>query len=82
MASGLQDFHPDDFQMSIGDHLEELRRRILLGIFGLVPAPSAACCLDGEFWNFSAGRSFGPSSDMTSTRSFHQCRFLMPSWFT
>jgi Sec-independent protein secretion pathway component TatC len=47
MASGQQDFHPDDFQMSIGDHLEELRRRILLGIFGLIPA-TLGCLLFGR----------------------------------
>ncbi|HEX4056345.1 MAG TPA: twin-arginine translocase subunit TatC [Tepidisphaeraceae bacterium] len=38
MAEGRQDFNPDDYQMSIGDHLEELRHRILLGLIGLVPA--------------------------------------------
>jgi sec-independent protein translocase protein TatC len=32
-----REFNPDEYQMSIGDHLEELRRRILLGLFGLVP---------------------------------------------
>src|SRR5579872_4249150 len=47
MASSKQDFNPDDFQMSIGDHLEELRRRILLGIIGLVPA-AMACLLFGR----------------------------------
>jgi sec-independent protein translocase protein TatC len=31
------DFDPSQYQMSIGDHLEELRRRILLGILGLAP---------------------------------------------
>jgi sec-independent protein translocase protein TatC len=33
--------------MSIGDHLEELRRRILLGIIGLVPA-ALACLIFGR----------------------------------
>jgi sec-independent protein translocase protein TatC len=47
MASSRQDFNPDDFQMSIGDHLEELRRRILLGIIGLVPAV-LVCLLFGR----------------------------------
>ena len=47
MASSQQDFNPDDFQMSIGDHLEELRRRILLGIIGLVPAV-LVCLLFGR----------------------------------
>ena len=32
-----REFNPDEYQMSIGDHLEELRRRILLGLFGLIP---------------------------------------------
>ena len=38
MAVTKKDFNPDDYQMSIGDHLEELRRRIILGLIGLVPA--------------------------------------------
>jgi sec-independent protein translocase protein TatC len=32
------DFDPTQYQMSIGDHLEELRRRILFGLVGLLPA--------------------------------------------
>ena len=32
------DFHPDDFRMSIGDHLDELRKRILLGLAGFIVA--------------------------------------------
>jgi sec-independent protein translocase protein TatC len=43
MKTRGKDFNPNDYQMSIGDHLEELRRRILLGIAGLVPA--ALVCL-------------------------------------
>jgi sec-independent protein translocase protein TatC len=47
MKAGGQDFNPDDYQMSIGDHLEELRRRILLGIAGLIPA-ALVCLLFGR----------------------------------
>ncbi|MDP9174914.1 MAG: twin-arginine translocase subunit TatC [Planctomycetota bacterium] len=43
MTSVRSEFDPDEFQMSIGDHLEELRRRILYGLAGLVPA--AIVCL-------------------------------------
>jgi sec-independent protein translocase protein TatC len=43
MAKTARETHPDDFQMSIGDHLEDLRRRILLGLIGLIP--SALVCL-------------------------------------
>jgi len=48
MKSAGQDFNPDDFQMSIGDHLEELRYRILLGLAGLVPA-ALICLLFGRW---------------------------------
>jgi len=48
MAVPQQDFNPHDFQMSIGDHLEELRRRILLGIIGLIPA-LLVCFLFGRY---------------------------------
>jgi len=37
-AKRRADFDPTQFQMSIGDHLEELRRRILFGLVGLLPA--------------------------------------------
>ncbi len=40
-------FNPDEYQMSIGDHLEELRRRILLGLFGLIPA-ALVCLIFGQ----------------------------------
>jgi sec-independent protein translocase protein TatC len=48
MAARQQDFNPDEYQMSIGDHLEELRRRIILGIVGLVPA-AFVCLLWGRW---------------------------------
>ena len=37
---------PDDYRMSLGDHLQELRRRLLLAIVGLVVAV-AACAAFG-----------------------------------
>ncbi len=48
MKTAGQDFNPDDFQMSIGDHLEELRDRILLGLAGLIPA-ALICLLFGRW---------------------------------
>jgi sec-independent protein translocase protein TatC len=47
MPPGREEFDPDDYQMSIGDHLEELRRRILLGLLGLIPA-ALICLLFGR----------------------------------
>jgi sec-independent protein translocase protein TatC len=47
MSARSADFNPDDFQMSIGDHLEELRRRLLLGLIGLLPAV-IVCMLFGR----------------------------------
>ena len=32
------DFDPDDFRMTIGEHLEELRKRLILGLVGLAVA--------------------------------------------
>jgi sec-independent protein translocase protein TatC len=32
----VPDFDPDDFRMTIGDHLEELRRRLILALLGFV----------------------------------------------
>ncbi len=40
-------FDPDDFRMSIGDHLEELRTRVLRGFLGLFVAV-IVCMLFGE----------------------------------
>jgi sec-independent protein translocase protein TatC len=31
-------FHPDDFRMSVGDHLEDLRRHLILGLIGVIVA--------------------------------------------
>lgn len=33
-----QDFDPDDFRMTIGEHLEELRKRLIYGLVGLAVA--------------------------------------------
>lgn len=33
-----QDFDPDDFRMTIGEHLEELRKRLVYGLVGLAVA--------------------------------------------
>lgn len=52
MPERRQDFHPDDFQMSIGDHLEELRRRILLGLIGLIPAALVCFMLGRQILGF------------------------------
>jgi len=41
------DFDPNQFRMTIGDHLEELRRRILLGLAGVLVA-AVGCLLIGQ----------------------------------
>jgi sec-independent protein translocase protein TatC len=41
--SGSSGFDPDDYRMTIGEHLEELRRRLILALVGLVAA--FAICL-------------------------------------
>ncbi|HEY1686075.1 MAG TPA: twin-arginine translocase subunit TatC [Tepidisphaeraceae bacterium] len=46
-AESTQMDDPDQYRMSIGDHLEDLRRRLLLGIIGFVIA-FVGCCLCGE----------------------------------
>jgi sec-independent protein translocase protein TatC len=38
---------PDEYRMSIGDHLEDLRHRLILGIIGFVIA-FVGCCLLGD----------------------------------
>jgi sec-independent protein translocase protein TatC len=38
-----KEFHPDDFRMTVGEHLEDLRRRLILGLLAYVVA--FAICL-------------------------------------
>lgn len=42
-----QDFDPDSYRMSIGEHLEELRRRLIFGLIGFVLALTV-CFIFGE----------------------------------
>jgi sec-independent protein translocase protein TatC len=42
------EFDPEDFRMSLGDHLEELRSRLLKGLGGFVIA-AVFCLIFGEF---------------------------------
>jgi sec-independent protein translocase protein TatC len=42
-----QEFDPDDFRMTIGEHLEELRKRLILGLVGLAVA-LIACMVYSE----------------------------------
>lgn len=44
---GHEEFDPEDFRMSLGDHLEELRSRLIKGIGGFVVA-AIACLTFGE----------------------------------
>ncbi|MEO6436779.1 MAG: twin-arginine translocase subunit TatC, partial [Tepidisphaeraceae bacterium] len=37
------DFHPDDYRMTVGEHLEDLRRRLIYALVGF--ALAAAVCL-------------------------------------
>jgi sec-independent protein translocase protein TatC len=46
MAAG-DDFDPTQFQMSIGDHLEELRRRVILALMGIVVV-GVVCLIFGQ----------------------------------
>jgi len=39
--------NPDDYRMTVGEHLEELRRRLILGLLGLVGA-MAVCLFFGD----------------------------------
>src|SRR5688500_18074375 len=41
--SAKKDFHPDDFRMTVGEHLDDLRRRLILALIGF--AIAAAVCL-------------------------------------
>lgn len=45
--NGKRHFDPEDFRMSIGDHLEELRNRLVLGLIGFVAA-CVVCFIFGE----------------------------------
>jgi sec-independent protein translocase protein TatC len=47
MPSPASEYDPNEFQMSIGDHLEELRRRILLGLAGVF-VTSMICLAIGQ----------------------------------
>src|SRR4051794_28146402 len=42
-SKGEDHFNPDDFRMTVGEHLEDLRRRLILGLTGYVVA--FAICL-------------------------------------
>src|SRR3954471_23807216 len=42
-----QELHPDDYRMSIGAHLEELRLRLILGLVGFAVA-FGVCLFYGE----------------------------------
>jgi sec-independent protein translocase protein TatC len=44
---GSTSFNPDTFRMSLGDHLEELRSRLILALLGLVVA-TVVCLIFGE----------------------------------
>jgi len=46
-------FHPDEFRMTIGEHLEELRTRLILSLMGFVVA-AIVCFIFGEkvVWYF------------------------------
>lgn len=44
MARKKTTFNPDDFRMSFGDHLEELRKRLIFGLIGI------AIIAIGTFW--------------------------------
>jgi sec-independent protein translocase protein TatC len=46
-------FHPDEFRMTIGEHLEELRTRLILSLLGFVVA-AIVCFIYGEtvVWYF------------------------------
>jgi sec-independent protein translocase protein TatC len=42
-----KDFHPDDFRMTVGEHLEDLRRRMIYALVGFVVA-SVFCLFLGK----------------------------------
>jgi sec-independent protein translocase protein TatC len=41
------DFDPEDYRMSLGEHLEELRKRVVLGLYGMVIAV-VGCLIWGD----------------------------------
>jgi sec-independent protein translocase protein TatC len=47
VKTGPDAYNPDDFRMSVGDHLEDLRRRLVLGLIGFTIA-FAVCCVYGK----------------------------------
>jgi len=66
-------FHPDEFRMTIGEHLEELRTRMILSLLGFVVA-AIVCFIFGEkvVWYFCkplmnamAANGFSPQVFMT-----------------
>src|ERR1700722_12868923 len=66
-------FHPDEFRMTIGEHLEELRPRLILSLMGFVVA-AIVCFIFGEkvVWYFCkplmnamAANGFSPQVFMT-----------------
>ena len=42
-ATAKRHFHPDDFRMTVGEHLEDLRKRLILALVGFVVV--AVVCL-------------------------------------
>ncbi len=42
-----KEFNPDDFRMTVGEHLEDLRRRIILGLAGFIVA-LIVCLIFGD----------------------------------
>jgi sec-independent protein translocase protein TatC len=66
-------FHPDEFRMTIGEHLEELRTRLILSLIGFVVA-AVVCFIFGDrvVWYFCkplvnamAANGFSPQVYMT-----------------
>src|SRR5438034_11638204 len=40
-----KEFNPDDFRMTVGEHLEDLRKRLILALAGFVVAAIVCLCL-------------------------------------
>ena len=47
MIDAKKDFHPDDFRMTVGEHLEDLRRRLIYALVGFVIA-TVICLFFGK----------------------------------